>query len=234
MFDRYVSGSRPSWSRRAVLIASLVLHGGLGLALLLMSFFHVVEIAPPPLSIVFVSAPPPPPPGGEHATKAAATHPRPHPHPLATRAPSMVQPVAPPPVDDAPGDDSGDAPDDGNGIGGGPGGPGNGPGVPGGTGITSMPQPKPINVPPHKLDEQRLFGSDPHLPSMLIRERRGEHGLTFIARMCVDQSGNVSQVSVLQSLPGADADIIGTLRRWRYKPQPIPVCFMANFVFDVD
>ena len=56
MFDRFVSGSKPSWKRRAVLVASLAAHGLLGLGLLVAGLFHVTEISPPALAIVFMRA----------------------------------------------------------------------------------------------------------------------------------------------------------------------------------
>ena len=34
-------------------------------------------------------------------------------------------------------------------------------------------------------------------------------------------------------IPGADADIVSTVRGWRYKPQPIPVCFVTQFLYEI-
>ena len=73
----------------------------------------------------------------------------------------------------------------------------------------------------------------PHLPAAVVGARRGLGESSFTARLCVDQSGAVSSVTVLAGIPGADADIVATLRGWRYRPQPIPVCFVSQFVFDV-
>jgi hypothetical protein len=38
---------------------------------------------------------------------------------------------------------------------------------------------------------------------------------------------------VLSGIPGADADIVATLRAWRYKPQAIPVCFVTQLTYDI-
>ena len=73
----------------------------------------------------------------------------------------------------------------------------------------------------------------PHLPAAVIGARRGLGDSTFTARLCVDTSGAVSSVTVLGGIPGADADIVSTLRNWRYKPQPIPVCFITQFTYEI-
>jgi hypothetical protein len=57
--------------------------------------------------------------------------------------------------------------------------------------------------------------------------------LTFTAKVCIDQSGAVSQVQPLVDIPGADEALIATIRTWRYRPQPIPVCFVASWVFSI-
>src|SRR5213080_2328637 len=69
MFDRYVAQSKPNWKRRAVIIASIALHGVAAIVLIIWSFFHVEEIAPPAVSLTFFSAPPPPPPPPPPAKK---------------------------------------------------------------------------------------------------------------------------------------------------------------------
>jgi len=97
----------------------------------------------------------------------------------------------------------------------------------------AAPAPKPHNVGPHALDAQRLAGAMPHLPAAVIGARKGLGDSTFTARICVDQSGSVSSVTVLAGIPGADADIVSTLRGWRYKPQPIPVCFITQFTYEI-
>jgi hypothetical protein len=97
----------------------------------------------------------------------------------------------------------------------------------------AAPTPRPRNLPPHALDAQRVAGAMPHLPPAVAGARRGLGDSTFTARLCVDQSGAVSSVTVLAGIPGADADIVSTVRAWRYKPQPIPVCFITQFVYEV-
>ncbi len=240
MFDRYVSGSKPSWKRRAVLMASLGAHGVLGIGLLVAGLLHVTEISPPALAIVFVSAHEPPaqatkvPPQRRQQQQAKRTAAAASARPLVQPTSPMVQPTPTPEV--APSDNSG-PPDVGPGGGGDPGGrdgsggPGGGD-EPGGPGVGVGP-PRARNVAPHQLDAQKIAGADPHLPEFVKLARRGLGDNAFAARICVDQAGSVSRVDVLSGIPGADEAIVAALRQWRYRTQPIPVCFVSRFVFDV-
>jgi hypothetical protein len=195
---------------------------------------HVAELTPPLLSVVFWSAPRP-----MSAAETPASHPhamhRPKPAAHALVAPTAPQPQAPPSADLREGPPSTDPP--------GPPGP---PGPPclgancatappcAGAGCISAPAPKPPrNVGPHALDAERIAGATPHLPAAVIDAHRGLGESRFVARMCVDTAGVVSSVTVLAGIPGADADIVATLRGWRYKPQPIPVCFVTELLYDV-
>jgi hypothetical protein len=231
MFDRFVSGRRPSWTRRGLLIGSLVLHGAVALVLVVGSWFHVAELTPPLLAVVFQSAPQPPP---QQQSTARPKPPRrtAAPRPQET-TPTLTPPTAPQPTsrDDGPGDRDAKDPGDSAGP------PGTGPtattGCTGANCGVAAPAPRPRNVAPHALDAQRLAGALPHLPAAVIGARRGLGDTTFTARLCVDQSGAISSVTVLSGIPGADADIVATLRGWRYRPQPIPVCFVTQLVYDV-
>ena len=68
MFDRYAAATSPSWGRRALIMASVLVHVTAALVLLVWSIFHIAEIPAPEIALHFFSAPPPPPPpapGGE-------------------------------------------------------------------------------------------------------------------------------------------------------------------------
>jgi outer membrane biosynthesis protein TonB len=238
MFDRFVAGTRPNWKRRAVLITSLGLHAAVAIGLVVASVFHVAEITPPLLAIVFNPAAPPPTakekkPAPTHKPATATRHTQP------ALAPPVTQPDTPeqretPEQPDTPGDGhrGGDGPDSGKGqVGGEPNWKGTDPCS--GANCVSAPPPRPRNVAPHALDAARVAGAMPHLPASIVAQRRGLGDTTFTAKICVDQSGAVSSVSVLSGIPGADAAIVATLRDWRYKSQPIPVCFVSQFVFAV-
>jgi hypothetical protein len=228
MFDRFVTGRRPSWKRRALLIGSLVMHAVVALALVVSSWFHVAELTPPMLAVVFLSAPNPPPPP---APPARSTAPQqrvksPRPSQPSLQAPPTA-PDPPSPGRDGPPDGPPDSP---------PGDPHSPPTTCTGPGCNgpAAPAPRPLNLPPHALDAQRIGGVMPHLPSSVLGARRGLGDSTFTARLCVDQSGAISSVTVLSGIPGADGDIVSTLRGWRYKPQAIPVCFITQLVYNVE
>jgi hypothetical protein len=236
MFDRYMGARRSSWRRRALLVGSLVVHGGLFVALAVGSWLQVTELTPPLLAVVFNPVAGPPPESTQPPkTKRAPKHP-PSTHPQPPTIVHEAPLVAPPPIDE-PGDDNKDPDKNGGGGSGGGGGGGAGsevaPPCLGGNCI-SAPPPKPRNVPPHALDAQRIAGAVPHLPAQVIDARRGLGESTFTARICVAQSGAVSSVTVLGGIPGADDSIVAALRAWRYKPQPIPVCFISQLVYDVE
>jgi hypothetical protein len=232
MFDRFVSGRKPSWTRRTLLIGSLGLHVAVALALVVGSWFHVAELTPPALAIVFFAHEPPP-QGSTAPAQKPQKAPRP-PHAAKQLTQPTTRTTAPPPTDatsENPGDQPSDEPPGTGPIG--P--PSTSPPCPGGNcNGPAAPAPKPLNVPPHALDAQRLAGAMPHLPSSVLGARRGLGEATFTARLCVDQSGVVSSVTVLSGIPGADGDIVSTLRNWRYKPQAIPVCFITQLVYNVE
>ena len=53
------------------------------------------------------------------------------------------------------------------------------------------------------------------------------------AKVCVNNDGRVYQVNVLQSIPGGDDAVVGAIKQWTYKPQPVSVCFVANIIFNL-
>lgn len=81
----------------------------------------------------------------------------------------------------------------------------------------------------HDLDPSEvLYRPHPQLPDDM---RSTNLHPEFAAKICIDRSGKVSRVDVLQGIPGADPSIVETLRSWRHKPQPTPVCFLIRYVF---
>ena len=233
MFERFVSGKRRNWRRRALIIGSLVVHGGAVAALVLASWFQVTEIQAPMLAIAFFSSPPP------QGATPPRTAPKRQTHPAVRRAQPSVTAPEPPTAQEPP--EAPGTPDPGDQPPGPPGPPAVGP--PGigsrnipceGANCVTAPPPRPRNVAPHALDAQRISGLMPHLPASVAGTRKGLGDTPFTARLCVDTSGAISSVTVLAGIPGADADIVEALRGWRYKPQPIPVCFITQLIYDVE
>jgi periplasmic protein TonB len=242
MFDQFVAGRRPRNTRRRMLmLVSVILHGGAGLGLGIYSFFHVEEIAPPVTSVTFFAVPPPPPP-----PPPPAGHRSERPKTVDVKPKQVVQPteiphtIQQPQKQEEAKDDSDEGGEPGGVEGGVKGGVAGGVvggtlgGVVGGQIASTAPPPpplKPKNVPPHLLDAQAVYRPEPHLPDAVKLQRKGTGDSVFVAKLCVAQDGSMMRVDVMQGIPGADESITSTIRQWRYKPQPIPVCFIANFVF---
>ena len=228
MFDRYVQGTKPSWKRRAVLTASLGLHAVAGIALVIYSFVHVEEITPPALSLTFFSAPPPPPPPPppaahhkeiKHIEKKIVTP---------TTVPQLVQPKEEEKPDEDDGEEGGVEGGVAGGVKGGVVG-----GVVGGTGAPAPPS-KPKNVPPAKFDQDAIYKPDPHLPDIVRIQRKGTGDAIWMGKVCLDQGGKVNQISIMQGIPGGDQEIMNTMRTWKFKPQPFPICTLIRLVYTIN
>lgn len=233
MFDNFVAARKPSWKRRALMIVSLGLHGAAALGLLVWSVFHVEELAPPAVSLTFFSAappppPPPPPPAGrkpvEHKPKVPKVVQQP------SEIPQLVQPTLEKPEE--PEDEGEEGGVEGGVPGGVPGGVVGG--VVGGV-LGAPPAPPPKTVASFVLEGQLVNKPDPHLPEYVINAAKGQ-ALRATYRICVRQDGHISDITVVTPVSGgADAAIIEQLKRtWVYKPQPLPVCTMRNFIFRIN
>lgn len=234
MFDRYVAGYKPSWKRRALLIASLIMHGLAGVALLVWSVLHVEEIAPPALSLTFFSAPPPPPPPPPPAGKKK-TEIKPKVQQVIrqpTEIPKLIQPKEPEKEEDE-GEEGGVEGGVKGGVAGGVVGGVVG-GTLGGTGTKLEAAPKPKSVASFVLDAQRLSYPEPHLdPSFTGAHQKQTVIGTY--KICIRQDGRVSDVTPITSIPGQDVIVIRQLKEtWVYKPQPLPVCSTRIFKFIIN
>jgi periplasmic protein TonB len=225
MFERYLTGHRTSWRRRALVSGSIGAHV-LALSLLgASSLMHVEELAPPPLVIAFVTAPPPPPP-----SRAANASQRGSASRLERRArqrPSLRQPTSEPAPPDQPmavDEPAADSASDG--VAG---------GVPGSTATAAGPvDPPPRVVASAVFDRDRLAYPDPPVPAS-FRERHARETVRGLYRICVGRDGQIVEVTALRGIPGLDDTLITHLKsRWSYKPQPTPVCTPRLFTFEID
>jgi periplasmic protein TonB len=185
-----------------------------------------VAAAPPP-------PPPPPPPAG--AVKPKTTVKPVKPKDLAPKIiPKEIPKEDPKPPEPQEAAGAPDVPGEPGGVAGGvPGGVPGGVvgGVVGGTGPVTAAPPK--NVPSFVIDKERLSSPDPRLPDELATRYAGQ-SVSGKYRICIDTDGNVSAVSVVSPLNGADEQIMAHLKStWKYKPQPVPICTVRNFVFNV-
>lgn len=96
------------------------------------------------------------------------------------------------------------------------------------------PSAAPKVVPVIMLEQDKVGTNEqPHLP-VALKILHPCEVLSGTYKLCLSQSGNVSSVEVLSSIPGADRAIVQTLKSWRYRPQSKPVCFVRSFDFEVE
>lgn len=244
MFDRYVQQTRPSWKRRALVIASIALHVLAAMVLVVWSFFHVDEIAPPALSLTFFSAPPPPPPPPPppaHHKSASVEH---KPTPKVTQPTEIPKIVQPQPEQPKPQDDDQDEKGgqeggvkggvQGGEVGGVQGGVVGGVkgGTVGGTGTDLNAKP-PKTVAGFTLIASQLAHPNPQLPDW-YRNQHPAQNIRGMYKVCLRNDGHVSNVYVMTSITGMDQIIIQQIKSgWLYKPQPVPVCFPAVVNFQI-
>lgn len=87
------------------------------------------------------------------------------------------------------------------------------------------------NVPPHYFEQQYISNETPHLPDAAKPAAGGE--LQWLGKVCAATDGHISQVSIVSGIRGADESIMATMRGWRLRPQPFPICTLVRFVFSV-
>jgi protein TonB len=233
MFDRYAAQTAPSWGRRALFLASILLHVSAGIALAIYSIFHIEEIAPPAISLTFFAAPPPPPPPPpkahhhteHHEIKKPEIIKQPDPH-------AIVQPKKEEEKKEEDKPDEEGATEDGveGGVAGGVKG-----GVVGGTvgGTGKGPVSSPKTVPMFTLMSQKIAAVNPHL-SDGFKAQHPHQNVVGTYKVCIGNDGHVNDVTTMNSVAGEDGPIITQMKStWLYKPQPVPVCFVSRLVFQI-
>jgi len=109
-------------------------------------------------------------------------------------------------------------------------GPGQGPGA-GGAGPGAAAAPRLLLRSPD-IDEFQAR-PEPHLPGPVRAHHRGTE-VVFTAELCAGTDGAVERVTIGLGVPGADGAIVETLRRWRLRPQPFPICWPERIEFTVE
>lgn len=242
-FEQYLNTGeerrRPSKWRALTYTISVLFHGGLLVAALVRSFWHVDELQPPGVPVTFMSSrlvPPPPPPPAMAKKTSPVVKPK-VPTPVKPKVAALVQPVEvkpDPPADEAEG--SADGVEGGSAD-----------GVAGGVVAQAPPpppppppkpkeDPKPIMLPPNVGQGYRVTDiNDPRFrPSLPPPLRRAGMMVWGLFRICVSTEGHVSEVKVLKSADSlVDDDWLATIRRWEYRPysldgRNIPFCHAAR------
>lgn len=122
---------------------------------------------------------------------------------------------------------------------------------PGGMPLSSRPDvvalaPDAVNaspiVPPADLEAQRLTGERNIIPddaTMRAIARAGKTRLLVPLKVCLDRTGRVDKVKLLESsgFPAYDERLVAGVARWTYRPyliggQPVPVCSIVQFVYN--
>ncbi|HEY5945915.1 MAG TPA: protein kinase [Kofleriaceae bacterium] len=117
--------------------------------------------------------------------------------------------------------------------------------------VAELPDPEPPKVEPPKLEPPKVEPPKPdpvdtkpaRTPLVaasavtklsgdvpMLRAKNAEGSGDVLAKMCIDEQGKVSSVSIKQGNPEIVGDLKGALSSWRYKPylrdgKPSPVCF---------
>lgn len=73
----------------------------------------------------------------------------------------------------------------------------------------------------------------PHLPDK-VKDKFICREVSGIYQIYLDTNGSVSDVKIISAIPEADADIMATIQKWKYKPQQQPVYFARKFKFFID
>ena len=214
MFDRYFADQAPGWRRRGLMVASLVLHGLFGLAVLAWSWSQVTDTAPE-VPLTFFAPPPPPPP--KASSPARKTRPK-----VKVTRPAMTTMLVrynPKPDRPEPTVETNDDGQEGGAAGGVKG------GTVGGTGKV---------VPQFIADRQRLAAPDPHLPEW-FRQQHPRETVKGTYLICVNTDGRIVDVRVVNGIAGVDRVIVDQIRAgWTYKPQPLPFCSNRVFNFEIN
>ena len=65
-------------------------------------------------------------------------------------------------------------------------------------------------------------------------QRKGTGDAIWMGKVCIDQGGKVNQISIMQGIPGGDNEIMSTMRTWKFKPQPFPICTLIRLVYTIN
>ncbi len=102
--------------------------------------------------------------------------------------------------------------------------------------VSPAPEPPPTAPrPPAVIRGDKLSGDPPHLPEGVKQWFRNRGPVKLLYKICINREGHVDTVVPLgSSLPEANENIVATLRKWTYRPQPVHVCLMEAFTFVVN
>jgi periplasmic protein TonB len=241
MFDNYVGAKlakRSKWVSIVIAI-SIILHAGVGGALVVRSFWVIEKLEPPDTELALATPPPPPPP-----PPAGSSKPKTDQKKTVKKVKETVQidPNKKPEQADKESEDEGVEGGVEGGVAGGVVGGVLG-GVEGGVlgGVGEQPKKEePKIVPQVALEAQRISGEKDIQPpnDVATTISRSGKGVVGVVKMCLSSGGSVQKLNVLKSTgyPGYDNKIKTKMREWRYRPfmvngKAVPVCTSVTFIY---
>jgi periplasmic protein TonB len=236
VFDNYVGAKltrRSKWMT-VIIAVSLIVHAGVGGAVIVRSLWVIKKLEPPntELALTTPPPPPPPPPAGKSKPKNEAKK-------IVRKVKETVQPevkkVEPEQVQVQ--EDEGVEGGVEGGVSGGVLG-----GVEGGV-LGGVEEPKveaPKVVPQQVLEQQRISGEKEIQPpnDVATQMSRSGKGTVGVVKLCLNAGGSVDKLNVLKSTgyPAYDNKIKQKMREWRYRPFQVngkatPVCTSITFIY---
>lgn len=107
------------------------------------------------------------------------------------------------------------------------------PGVPAAAGVP-VGTVAPKVVPAILIKKQKISTNDDPRLSAAIKALHLCEIITASYKVCIAESGFISSVDTINGIAGADNDIIAVVKKWQYKPQPMPICFVQHFEYHID
>ncbi len=92
---------------------------------------------------------------------------------------------------------------------------------------------RPRIVPAIIVKREKISGEDPRLPDVVKALRRCQV-VEGSYKVCISESGFINSVNAIKEIPGADDQIIETIKQWRYKPQIVTTCFIQFLEFQIN
>lgn len=232
-FEAYLTQNKtkPRIARALTGTISLTVHGGLIIAGLIYSFWHVDVLSPPTVTVTFLQATPPPPPPPPPKKKAATKT-------KAVVAKEVVQPRANQIVQPKVKEERQEKEEKDDGVEGGVEG-----GIAGGVAPPPPPAPKidtgtPRMVAPGVAATQLLTNpaTDPRYRPQ-IPEQFNRPGVKMFAliKICVSKEGNVSSAKIIKSMdPAIDPLLTAKVLTWNYRPitidgNAVPFCYSLRY-----
>jgi len=230
--------AKPRKARWLTGTVSLCFHGGLLVAAVAYSFWHVDELSPPTVTVTFLAATPPPPPPPPPKKRSSESKPKPTHEIVQPKVVALVQPKEEPKEEAK--DDGEDDGVEGGVAGGVVGGVGEGPA---GTPPPPAPPPKPETTGPKMLSGSvggmQLLTDPMKDPRYRVAlppafNRPGVR-LWALIKICVSKEGDVADVKLVKGMdPTVDPLLREKAMSWKYKPytidgRPVPFCYSLRY-----